>query len=81
MDEEVNATTTFHVTRLVGKRREYLVGASGDNTWVAYRAEASGWDTEDGARLVAKATHDARACVERYTITVVVGEPVYSATT
>jgi hypothetical protein len=81
MGEEVTATTMFHVTRMVGKRREYLVGAkTDDNIWVGSRAEASGWDTEEYARIVAKATNDARVCIERYTTTASVGEPVYSAT-
>jgi hypothetical protein len=79
MAEEVVETTMFHVTRIVGKRREYLVGAkTDDNTWVGSRTEASGWDTEEGARNIANATHDARACIERYTTTASTSEPVYS---
>lgn len=81
MGKEVTATTTYHVTRLVGKRREYLVGASHDNIWAGSRSEASGWDTEEGAIGAAESTHDARSCVEMYTVMVNIGDPVYSIRT
>jgi hypothetical protein len=74
----MSEVTRYRVTRLVGAKREYLVGAPAH--WVEGRENGSAWDTEDGARHVAKATHDARACVERFTETVVIGDPVYSAT-
>ena len=66
----------YRVTRLVGARREYIVGTP--SHWVEDRAGASAWDTDEEARIVAKDTHDARACVERFTEIVVVSEPVYA---